>query len=85
MKLTLDGRQIEDRDDFYRVIKEQVALPDWFGNNLDALHDILSEAGEAPAVHVYGLSNLRQALGDHYLMKLFLMMVDCGGEILILS
>jgi len=38
----IDFSNIGDLDDFYEQLKEKINLPDYFGNNLDALYDVLT-------------------------------------------
>lgn len=35
-------------EDFYTVLKKQFNFPDWFGNNVDALWDMLTGFVETP-------------------------------------
>ena len=46
MKIIIDGRNIDNRDDFFAAFSRQMPLPDYFGGNLDALSDLLSEVTE---------------------------------------
>ena len=39
----LDGKDMTSREKAYRVIEQVLGFPDWFGHNLDALADSLSE------------------------------------------
>lgn len=39
----LDGRACKQIDDCYTTLRLQLSLPDYFGNNLDALEDVLSD------------------------------------------
>lgn len=34
------------REELHRALAERLDFPDWYGNNLDALHDQLTEIGE---------------------------------------
>ena len=34
------------KEDLHRVLAETLDFPEWYGNNLDALHDALTEIGE---------------------------------------
>lgn len=40
--ICIDFVEIGDDEDFYAELKEKLALPDYFGNNLDALADSIS-------------------------------------------
>ncbi len=39
----LDGRMMKDREHIHPYLKERLDLPDYYGNNLDALNDVLTE------------------------------------------
>lgn len=41
MTITIDGLSIKKKEDFYANIKTELNVPEYFGNNLDALYDIL--------------------------------------------
>ena len=41
--ITIDLTDLESAEEFYKRLGEQIELPDYFGYNLDALHDVLSE------------------------------------------
>jgi len=85
MILNLDGATINNRDDFYRVIKQELLLPDYFGNNLDALHDFIEEEPDRLCLTIHHYVRLMQNLTGSYLNSLFRLVMDCGGEIHILS
>lgn len=38
----IDFSEIGDYDDFYAQLKQKVELPDYFGDNLDALYDSIT-------------------------------------------
>ncbi|MEJ8590390.1 barstar family protein [Riemerella anatipestifer] len=44
----IDFFNIGDEEDFYSQLKEKLSLPDYFGNNLDALYDSISGDIELP-------------------------------------
>ena len=46
MNITFDLKNIPDKDTFYRCIGEQMPLPEHFGNNADALYDVITEKPE---------------------------------------
>jgi len=85
MKVILDGLTISTKEDFYLAVRQQLDLPDYFGDNLDALNDFIEERGELPVITIYHYTGLRHALGLDYLNRLFTMLTDCQCEIHILS
>lgn len=44
----IDFTDIGDAEDFYEQLKEKVDLPEFFGDNLDALSDVISGNLEMP-------------------------------------
>ena len=49
MKTTyIDFTDLGDYDDFYAQLKEKLTLPEFFGDNLDALYDFLTGFAELP-------------------------------------
>ena len=47
MAFILDGKAMTDRAAAHTHLAQRLELPDWYGRNLDALHDLLTDlAGE---------------------------------------
>lgn len=46
--LYIDFTEIGDFEDFYHQLKKQWKLPDYFGDNLDALYDFITGDAEMP-------------------------------------
>ncbi|SHG39872.1 barstar family protein [Chryseobacterium vrystaatense] len=44
----IDFTDIGDYEDFYAQLKEKITLPDYFGDNLDALSDVITGELEMP-------------------------------------
>ena len=43
MNVTIDCAAIGSREDLHRTFSEALSFPAWYGSNLDALHDCLTE------------------------------------------
>ena len=39
----IDCNQIRTKEDLHRIFRETLTFPEWYGDNLDALHDCLTE------------------------------------------
>ena len=46
MKITLDGAKMTSRAAAHEHIAAEMAFPEWYGKNLDALWDMLAASGE---------------------------------------
>ena len=47
-EIYIDFVNIGDYEDFYTELKSKLELPDYFGDNLDALYDVISGELEMP-------------------------------------
>lgn len=47
-EIYIDFAEIGDYEDFYAQLKEKVQLPEFFGDNLDALYDSITGFMELP-------------------------------------
>lgn len=56
----IDFSTIDNYEDFYQQLKEKLPLPDYFGDNLDALYDVLSGDVELPLHIEFVNMNLMQ-------------------------
>ena len=64
-RLTLNAKKMTTRERAHAHIKERLRLPDWYGNNLDALNDCLGEIGEPTWIVVRFAPALEETLGDY--------------------
>jgi ribonuclease inhibitor len=48
MNIYIDFAEIGDYEDFYTQLKEKIELPDYFGDNLDALYDSITGELDMP-------------------------------------
>lgn len=64
-RLTLNAKRMTTREQAHAHLKERLRLPDWYGNNLDALNDCLGEIGQPTRIIVRYAPALEEALGDY--------------------
>ena len=51
--IVIDGRKMTDRETEHNYLKKKLALPDYYGRNLDALFDCLCEMNNVQIVVSY--------------------------------
>lgn len=44
---------ISSREEFHRVLARLLDFPEWYGHNLDALHDLLTAVSAPTHLHFY--------------------------------
>ena len=50
MKIYLDASKMTTKEVSHQYLKEALSLPDYYGNNLDALHDCLEEMNDVEII-----------------------------------
>ena len=65
MRFVLDGSSVGNRETLHRVLAAGLQFPDWYGGNLDALHDCLTEINQPTELVIRGSDALETALGSY--------------------
>lgn len=65
MEIILDGQTIDSRETLHQRLTELLQLPAWYGKNLDALHDCLTDLREPITLRVIHAHALRESLGGY--------------------
>ena len=68
-QVILDGSAITTRTQFHDAVAQQLQLPEWYGRNLDALYDALSEMSDRTFVFRH-VSCMLENLGEYAWMTL---------------
>lgn len=76
---TLYGARIADMDALHTALAEGLGFPAWYGRNLDALYDLLTEPMEPVTLTIYDFDALAQSLGDRA-AALRRVLTDAGQE-----
>lgn len=63
MEIVIDCSGIDSRETLHRAFAQSLSFPAWYGNNLDALYDALSEV--SATVHLLHWSQAEAALGPY--------------------
>ena len=77
-KIILDGAKMTDKTAAHEHIAERMGFPQWYGNNLDALWDMLSERDEAE-IELTATAAMLSALGT-YGCRLLSCFFDAAAE-----
>jgi ribonuclease inhibitor len=64
-KAIIDGELMIDREALHDALARQLDLPDWYGRNLDALFDCLTDIHEDATIVLRDLTALEQHLGNY--------------------
>ncbi len=62
--IVLDASAVTDRGALHDLLKERLSLPAWYGGNLDALYDCLTDLREVTLI-LRGADALTRNLGDY--------------------
>ena len=75
MFIVLDALKMQEKDIAHAYLKEMMPFPDYYGENLDALHDVLTEADDITVCFM----NVELAEGD-YVGKIIKVFEDSAKE-----
>ena len=70
MRAVIDGGTIDSREALHRALRETLSLPKWYGKNLDALYDCLTDLREPTELAVTNAAKLCERLGGYALALL---------------
>ena len=79
MTALIDGSAIETREQLHDALAAQLALPEYYGRTLDALHDCLTDVFEPFELRVIHADALTERLGL-YAEVLHDVLRDAGEE-----
>lgn len=79
MRFVLDGGSVGSREALHQTLAAGLRLPDWYGGNLDALHDCLTDITEPTELVIRGGAAMETALGS-YAAALRWTLADCAAE-----
>lgn len=68
-RIELDGARLTQRGQAMAYLNEKLELPEWWGRNLDALHDCLTELGEPTALALSHRAELEGAIFGRRLLR----------------
>ncbi len=82
----LDLKGIESKEDLHMLLARELPLPEYYGANMDAFYDVLTEQGDGWNLIFYNTPKERQADPDNqefstYLSKFQSMCQDACDEL----
>lgn len=61
----LDGNVIENKEMLHDILADSLGFPDWYGRNLDALHDCLTDVRKETEIQLRNEGGLAAHLGNY--------------------
>jgi len=65
MKVKIDGAVTDSREKLHLQLAEGLGFPQWYGKNLDALYDCLTDIREETEIEIVNRSELKKFLGKY--------------------
>ena len=78
-EVVLTAAECRDKESLHRYLAEQLSFPEWYGNNLDALYECLTDLREDMSIQVPDVEALEEQLGA-YARRLMRVLVDASSE-----
>ena len=77
--LVLNLTGVASREEFHRRVRDAFGLPQYYGNNLDALHDCLTDISEKTVVIIKGSDEAEDSV-KAYVERFLMMCTDVAEE-----
>ena len=79
--IELDAEKMTGVEETHRYLAKELAFPDYYGKNLDALYDCLTEFCGSAFIVINNSKTMAENLGDYSkkLTKVFLDAASCSG------
>ena len=56
----IDLKEVTNKEEFHEAFARQLPLPEYYGKNLDALYDVLTEYGEDWTIIIYNIKGFEE-------------------------
>lgn len=80
-RIILEGSKITSKETLHSLLKSELELPDYYGGNLDALWDVLSEEIEDPLMITWQDFDLSKEYLGAYADKVIELFEDAKNEL----
>lgn len=71
-EFNIDGRKMTTQDELFKHLSELMWFPNYFGNNIDALWDILTQVSDETEIHFINVDIFLDEM-DTYALKVIRM------------
>lgn len=75
----VDLTQVDSKREFHKAVAEGIELPEYYGNNIDALHDVLMEITEETQITFRDFAGFSDRC-SHYANSVEAMLMDLTVE-----
>ncbi len=83
IRVTIDGRSLTSPAALHDVLKSELHFPDYYGRNLSALHDVLTDIREPLCIAIESSVEAKNAL-DEYWWRFIEVVLDSGIRLLLI-
>jgi len=74
MKIILDAKRLSQKEEAHAYLKQMLGFPDYYGNNLDALFDCLTELKDVE------VNFINQEQAGEYFARIYPVILDAAKE-----
>ncbi len=79
-ELIIDGREEISRAELHEKIAAALDFPEWYGKNLDALYDCLTDMSEETVIEISDFEALTECHGKYALRLARVILEACEGN-----
>ena len=65
-RIVIDAEGVETREMLHSLLAERLNFPEWYGKNLDALYDCLTDINEETEIEFTNTEFMKNSLGGYY-------------------
>ena len=65
-KAVVDGSKIASKSELHCCLSSALSFPEWYGKNLDALFDCLTDISEKTEIEIINSEEMKKNLGEYF-------------------
>lgn len=63
--MMIDGAVLQSKEHLHEIFAWELSLPEWYGGNLDALHDCLTDIAQDTVISIVNLHQIQDELASY--------------------